>query len=114
MLGTLANPAWFAAIPYGNGDFSLQWGIDAYGLRYRLQRARQSDFSDSASIYLGLPPPYFFEHRLPVGSYYYRVRKENECGASLWTNLTLEVPFYNPTIYLPLILAGSVEQDFGQ
>jgi hypothetical protein len=114
MLGTLANPAWFAAIPYGNGDFSLQWGIDACGLRYRLQRARQSDFSDSASIYLGLPPPYFFEHRLPVGSYYYRVRKENECGASLWTNLTLEVPFYNPTIYLPLILAGSVEQDFGQ
>ena len=105
-ISVLGNPRWMTAIPYGEGDYSIQWGIDSYAGRYLLQRATKADYSDAVPIYHALSPPYPFEKKLPMGSYYYRVRKENQCGASLWTNTTIDVPYWiqNWKLYLPLII----------
>ncbi len=105
-ISVLGNPRWMTAIPYGEGDYSIQWGIDSYAGRYLLQRATKADYSDAVPIYHALSPPYPFEKKLPMGSYYYRVRKENQCGASLWTTTTIEVPYWsqNWKLYLPLMI----------
>jgi len=105
-ISVLGNPRWMTAIPYGEGDYSIQWGIDSYAGRYLLQRATKADYSDAVPIYHALSPPYPFEKKLPMGSYYYRVRKENQCGASLWTTTSIEVPYWtqNWKLYLPLII----------
>ena len=105
-IAVLGNPAWMGAIPYGGGDYSIQWGVDVYADRFLLQRATVADYSDAVTIYHAMVPPYAFEHDLAPGTYYYRVRKENECGASLWTTTSIEVPYWsrNWKLYLPLII----------
>jgi hypothetical protein len=105
-ISALGNPSWMTPISYGEGDYLIAWGVDSYGIRYRLQRATQADYSDAVPLYLALPPPFFFDRKLPQGTYYYRVRKENQCGASLWTTTSLEVPYWsqNWRVYLPLLM----------
>ena len=105
-ISVLGNPSWMAALPYGGGDYSIQWGVDSFASRYLVQRAAKDDYSDAVTIYHALSPPYPFEKNLPMGTYYYRVRKENQCGASLWTTTSLEVPYWsqNWKLYLPLMI----------
>ena len=105
-ISVLGNPSWMAALPYGGGDYSIQWGVDSFASRYLLQRAAKDDYSDAVTIYHALSPPYPFEKNLPMGTYYYRVRKENQCGASLWTTTSIEVPYWsqNWKLYLPLMI----------
>ncbi|MBI5586281.1 MAG: C10 family peptidase [Deltaproteobacteria bacterium] len=105
-LSGMGNPSWMAALPYGGGDYSIQWGGVASADRYLAQRATQPDYSDAVSIHHAQIPPYPFERNLPMGSYYYRVRMENHCGASIWTTTSLEVPYWsqNWNLYLPLII----------
>jgi hypothetical protein len=66
-----------------DGNFTVTWADVDGAASYTLQRATSLSFAGAASLYTG-PLLAFSEKSLTAGTYYYRVRANNDCGASAW------------------------------
>ncbi len=67
----------------GDGIFTVSWPSALRAETYNVQRANNSLFTGAISVYDG-PATLFQQSNLFTGTFYYRVRALNDCGASGW------------------------------
>ena len=67
-----------------DGNFLISWQPSTYAQTYALQRADNLSFQGAISVYDGASTA-FQQAGLFAGTFYYRVRAANDCGASPWS-----------------------------
>jgi len=68
----------------GSGSFTVSWGASSLATGYTLERAVNSSFTGATTAYSG-PLTSYSQTGLNPGTYYFRVKARNNCGASAWT-----------------------------
>lgn len=70
----------------GDGSYLVDWQASPWATLYELEEATNPGFTDAAVVYSGAATELARTGRGP-GSYFYRVRAQNQAGSSGWSNI---------------------------